>query len=243
MAAVFEKEVHYLLRSGPMLLTLIMPLFVLVVFRFGAMNSTRHSGLFVTHAPDMAFPAAVGYTLLMLTNLAYNNFGGDAGGIQFFYASPVSFREIVLAKNLTHASILAVEIVVAWIAVSFFYGPPYTRRHHRLAGRPAVRGADQLFRGQPALDLLAEKTGLLFVRTPARFPDDGADQPGSADFRRGRGSHRVLDRAPLRQFLDRNGDLAGVGCNFAHRLRMILNRMDGLARKRRETLVAELCRA
>ena len=60
----------------------------------------------------------------MLTNLVYNNFGGDAGGIQFFYASPVSFRDIVLAKNLTHASILAVEIFVAWIAVSFLYRPP-----------------------------------------------------------------------------------------------------------------------
>ena len=35
VAAVFEKEIRYLLRSGPMLLTLIMPLFVLVVFRLG----------------------------------------------------------------------------------------------------------------------------------------------------------------------------------------------------------------
>src|SRR5271165_2864039 len=124
VAAVFEKEIRYLLRSGPMLLTLITPLFVLVVFRFGAMNSARHSGVFLAHAPDMAFPAAVGYTLLVLTNLAYNNFGGDAGGIQFFYASPVRFRDIVLAKNLTHAAILAIEILVAWISVSFLYGPP-----------------------------------------------------------------------------------------------------------------------
>ncbi len=36
VAAVFEKEIRYLLRSGPMLLTLIMPIFVLVIFRFGA---------------------------------------------------------------------------------------------------------------------------------------------------------------------------------------------------------------
>ena len=32
VAAVFEKEVHYLLRSGPMLLTVIMPMFMLVIF-------------------------------------------------------------------------------------------------------------------------------------------------------------------------------------------------------------------
>src|SRR5712671_2280155 len=124
VAAVFEKEVRYLLRSGPMLLTLIMPIFVLVVFRLGPMSSLRNSGALFMRMPDMAFPSAVAYTLLILTNLAYNNFGGDAGGIQFFYASPVSFREIVLAKNLTHAGILAVETVLAWIAVSFLYRAP-----------------------------------------------------------------------------------------------------------------------
>jgi ABC-2 type transport system permease protein len=124
VAAVFEKEVRCLLRSGPMLLSLVMPIFVLVIFRFGAMNSARHSASFLSRAPDMAFPAAAAYTLLMLVNFVYNNFGGDAGGIQFFYACPVSFREIVLAKNLTHASILGLETVLAWFAVSFFYAPP-----------------------------------------------------------------------------------------------------------------------
>src|SRR5580700_4376372 len=124
VAAVFEKEIRYLLRSGPMLLTLVMPIFVLVIFRFGPMNSAQHSGSFLARTPDMAFPAAAAYTLLLLTNLAYNNFGGDAGGIQFFYASPVNFRDIVLAKNLTHASILAVEVLAAWIAVGFLYGRP-----------------------------------------------------------------------------------------------------------------------
>ncbi len=103
----------------------------------------------------MAFPAAAAYTLLMLTNLAYNNFGGDAGGIQFFYASPVSFREIVLAKNLTHASILALETLVAWIAVGFLYGRPATRRHDCHTGGPVVRCAGEFLRRQPALDLFA----------------------------------------------------------------------------------------
>ena len=123
VAAVLEKEIRYLLRSGPMLLTLIMPIFVLVIFRLGPMGSGR-SGNFFSRTPDMAFPSAVAYTLLILTNLAYNTFGGDAGGIQFFYASPVSFRDIVLAKNLTHGIVLASETLLAWIAVGVLYGPP-----------------------------------------------------------------------------------------------------------------------
>src|SRR5579859_5499971 len=39
VAAVFEKEMRYLSRSGPMLLTLIMPIFMLIIFRLGPLNS------------------------------------------------------------------------------------------------------------------------------------------------------------------------------------------------------------
>ena len=124
VAAVFEKEMRYFARSGPMLLTLIMPIFMLLIFRFGAMNSLRHSSSF-SRTPDMAFPGAAAYAILVLTNLVFNSFGGDGSGIQFFYASPVSFRQIVLAKNLTHASILLANTAFAWIAVSYLYGAPH----------------------------------------------------------------------------------------------------------------------
>jgi hypothetical protein len=243
VAAVFEKEIRYLLRSGPMLLTLIMPIFVLVVFRLGPLNSARHSGALFTRTPDMAFPVAAAYTLLVLTNLAYNNFGGDAGGIQFFYASPVSFREIVLAKNLTHAGILAIETVVAWIAVSLLYRPP-------------------------ALDVtLATLAGLLFA-APVNFLVGNLlslYSPKKLDyssFGRQRPSQTtVLISLGVQLFIV----VVGVGAFWLARsygsfwiatilllvlaaislsaYRMTLNRMDRLALLKRETLVAELCRA
>jgi ABC-2 type transport system permease protein len=243
VAAVFEKEVRYLLRSGPMLLTLIMPVFVLAIFRFGAMNSGRHSGSFLARTPDMAFPAAAAYTLLLLTNLAYNNFGGDAGGIQFFYASPVNFRDIVLAKNLTHASILALETLVAWIAVGFLYG-------------------------RPGLDVtIASLAGLLFA-APVNFSVGNLlsiYSPKKLDyssFGRQRASQTtVLISLGVQVFVVGVGVaafwiaqlygslwiataillvLAGVSLSAYW---MILNRIAGLAQDRRETLVAELCRA
>jgi ABC-2 type transport system permease protein len=226
-----------------MLVTLIMPLFVLFVFRFGAMNSVRHSGVFLSRAPDMAFPAAVGYTLLMLTNLAYNNFGGDAGGIQFFYASPVRFREIVLAKNLTHAGILMIEVAFAWIAVGFLYG-------------------------RPALDVsIAALAGLVFA-APINFSAGNLLSiyaPKKLDyssFGRQRASQTtVLISLGVQVFIVG----VGVGAFWIAKSYgnlwiatlillflsvvslsaywVILNRMDGLALQRRETLVAELCRA
>lgn len=122
VAAVFEKEVRYLSRSGAMLLALIVPLFMLLIFRLGparAMWQTRFM-----RAPDLAFAAAAAYTLLALTNIVYNSFGGDGGGIQFFFASPARFRQIVLGKNLMHGGILAVEAAMAWVLVGFLYGRP-----------------------------------------------------------------------------------------------------------------------
>jgi ABC-2 type transport system permease protein len=243
VAAVFEKEVRYLLRSGPMLITLIMPIFALLVFRLGAMNSGRRSVSFLTRAPDLAFPLAAAYMLLMLTNLVYNSFGGDASGIQFFYASPVSFRDIVLAKNLTHVSILIVELIVAWIAVGFLYS-------------------------RPALDItVATLAGLLFA-VPLNFAVGNVlslHSPRRLDYSKFGGQRASQTTAlvgllmqlvvvgmgvsvfSIARYFGNSWIatllllvLAGVSL-FVYRT--ILKRMDRLALERRETLVAALCRA
>jgi ABC-2 type transport system permease protein len=242
VAAVFEKEVRYLLRSGPMLLTLIMPVFALLVFRFGAMNSARRSVGFLTHASDFAFPFAATYILLMLTNLVYNTFGGDAAGIQFFYASPVSFRDIVKGKNLTHAGILVVEAILAWTAVTFLYG-------------------------RPAIDItVATLAGLLFA-APLNFAVGNVlsmYSPKKLDFSkfgRQRASQMTALLGVLLQLV-----IVGVGFSVFSIARylgnswiailiflllaavsffvygMILQRVDRLAFERQESLVAELCR-
>jgi ABC-2 type transport system permease protein len=123
VAAILEKEFHYLSRSGPMLFTFVMPVVILLVFRLGPQASMRQSN-FLAHAPDLAFPVGSAYALLILTNLVYNCFGADAVGMQLFYVSPVSFREILLGKNLAHALVLACEVVLVWIAVGFMFHPP-----------------------------------------------------------------------------------------------------------------------
>jgi len=242
VAAVFEKEVRYLLRSGPMLLTLIMPVFVLVIFRFGALNSPRHSASFFARAPDMAFPIAVAYTLLMLVNFVYNNFGGDAGGIQFFYASPVSFREIVLGKNLTHAGILALETVLAWIAVSFFYGRP-------ALDVTAATLAGLLFAAPVNFSL----GNLLSIYSPKKldysaFGRQRASQTtvlismgvqlvvvgvGAAVFWLARSLGNFWIATPI---------LLGLAAFSLFAYATILNRVDRIAQERKEALVAELCR-
>jgi len=242
VAAVFEKEMRYLARSGPMLLTIIMPIFMLMVFRLGPMNS-MHQSSFLTRAPDMAFPGAAAYALLVLTNLVYNSFGGDSNGMQFFFASPVTFRQIVLGKNLTHAAILVANTALAWIAVTFFYGPP----------APAVS--------------IATVAGLLFA-APLNFTAGNLLSiyaPRKRDF--ATFGRQNVSQTTVLVSLGVQIVIVGVGAGafaLAHLYKnlwiativflalsaisipmywMVLNKIDGIAIERREPLLAELCRA
>ena len=126
VAAVFEKELRYLSRSGPMLFNLAMPLVILAIFLLGPANSARHPGT-IGHRPDFAafaFPLGVAYALLILSNLMYNSFGTEGVGIQFYFVAPVRFRQILLAKNLIHGSLIAFEACLLWVAVSLVLHRP-----------------------------------------------------------------------------------------------------------------------
>jgi ABC-2 type transport system permease protein len=117
LAAVYEKEIRYFSRSGPLLFTLIMPLVVVLVLWGGRRG-------ILTHQAGFALPAGAAYCLLLLTNIVYNSFGADAGGIQFFLTSPVSFRLIAGAKNLAQLTVLALDVVILWIGIRVVYQPP-----------------------------------------------------------------------------------------------------------------------
>lgn len=123
VSAIFEKEMRYLSRSGPMLFTLIMPVFMLLIFRLGPWRSAAAGPAFGISS-DFAFLAGSGYALLILTNLLYNNFGADGAGIQFFFASPVRLREVVKAKNLAHLAVFFLEMLMVFAAVTLMYRPP-----------------------------------------------------------------------------------------------------------------------
>jgi ABC-2 type transport system permease protein len=242
VAAVFEKEMRYLARSGPMLLTLIMPIFMLLIFRFGAMNAFSHSRSFA-RTPDMALPGAAAYSLLVLTNLVYNSFGNDGSGLQFFYASPVQFRHIILGKNLTHVAVLLFNAAFAWIAVTYLYGAPHL----------AVT--------------VATLAGLLFA-APLNFAAGNLlslYSPKKRDFstfgRQSVSQTTVLASFGMQIVIVGLGGAAFVIARIYGNLWiavflflilaalsipvyvMILRRLDAIAVERRETLLAELCRA
>ena len=242
VAAVFEKEFRFLMRSGPVLITLVMPIFALLLIRFGAMNQARNAFPAFARLPDMAFPAAAAYAMLMLTNLICNSFGADGAGIQFYFAAPISFREIVLAKNLSHACILVAEITIAFIAVSFLYGPPaFSLICATLAG--LLFAAPLNFAVGNLLSIYApKKVDYSSFRNQKPRPSSALITLAVQLF--------IVGIAGLIFSIARYYDnfwiatiallaLSGISLTA---YRMILNRIDGLAVERQETLLAELCR-
>ena len=242
VAAVFEKEVRYLSRSGPMLLTLIMPIFMLLILRIGPMSALRHSGA-MNRTPDTAFPGAAAYGLLILTNLVYNTFGGDSGGMQFFYASPVQFRHIILGKNLTHAAVLAVTTIFAWFAVTYLYGSPH------VAVTVATIAA-LLF----AAPLNFAAGNLLSIYSPKKrdFSTFGRQNVSQTTVLASFGMQIVIVGFGVAVFaiarIYKNLWIASALFLVLAVISLpiyiiVLHRMDRLVVERRETLLAELCRA
>jgi ABC-2 type transport system permease protein len=123
IAAIFEKETRYLLRSGPVLFTFVMPIVILVLFRLNPAVSGGGHGV-LTNLPDWAFPVGSAYALLMLTNIVYNSFGSDGSGLQFFLIAPVPMRDVLFAKNISHTAVLVINTALVFAATSFLYSPP-----------------------------------------------------------------------------------------------------------------------
>ena len=120
VSAVFEKELRYFSRSGPMIFTLIMPM-VVVFILWGGRKA------FLGQQLGFLFPAGAAYCLLIMTNIVYNSFGGDGAGVQFYIVSPISFRQIARAKNLAQVVVLLMEVTILWLGVSVIYRPPPLR--------------------------------------------------------------------------------------------------------------------
>jgi ABC-2 type transport system permease protein len=238
---VFEKEVRYLARSGPMLLTLFMPMFMLLIFRLNP--AMRGHSSFMGRTPEFAFPSAAAYAMLVLTNLVYNSFGGDGGGIQFFFASPARFGQIVLGKNLIHAGILLANTTFAWIAIAVLWSAP------PLALTLATLAA-LLF----AAPLNFTVGNLLSIYTPRKrdFSTFGRQNPSQTTVLASLGTQLIIVGVGFVVFLIARLYkslwvatllfliLAAIAIPIYF---LVLRRIDGIALQRRETLVAELCRA
>jgi ABC-2 type transport system permease protein len=118
VAAVIEKEIRYLMRSGVMLYGFLAPL--VIVFLFSGGHGSHGPGF----GGEYALPIGVAYSFLGLTRFIYNNLGGEGAGIQIYFLSPTPFRKVLLAKNITHVIIFLAELILVCVIVGFRVGMP-----------------------------------------------------------------------------------------------------------------------
>ena len=123
IAGVMMKEFRYMTRNGFAFLTLILPPVMVVYFsiQFGGKGSMlKQHGL----SPEIFFPAIMAYLILILVSPAYNSFAYEGKGIQTYFMAPVSFREVLLGKNLFLVTLVAFELSLAFGLLIWRMGLP-----------------------------------------------------------------------------------------------------------------------
>ncbi len=239
LAALVEKEIRYAARNGFVMLNLVVPLFVPAVMGLAARAGEELPPVF-QQDPGTLFLASVGYMFVVVMHLAANHFAFEGPGIQFLFAAPVSFRSVVLAKNVAYAAAITAETMLIWLVLA------------TLGHAPGPTATLVVLSGLPFLLLAQLSAGnLLSLHFPRRF-----------DF--GKFKQRQSGMSVLLGLLQQVVTLAVAGGTYAlarwmDRLwlaavvymiwgaalwqvyRAVLDHCADLAARKREELTAELC--
>lgn len=120
-AAVLEKEWRYLYRNPFMLLNVLGPLIATGLFVVITVATPRSPFNLTT---DLLFPGILAYSVFGLLQPSHNSLGFDGGGVQMLLLAPVTFRDVLLAKNLALTVVTLSEAVVLWLMVSYTRAAP-----------------------------------------------------------------------------------------------------------------------
>ena len=122
VAALFEKDLRYLLRNTIAYLTLLAPVLVVIVLALGHSGSHAKQPFFM-RSSSLLYPASVGYVMLILLGLAFNNLGYDGPGLGMLLAAPIRFRDVLVAKNLLHTMVVGAQVLMVSVLVRLVVGP------------------------------------------------------------------------------------------------------------------------
>jgi ABC-2 type transport system permease protein len=105
---LMEKEARALRRTLPLLWALGAPIFmVLLMASLFHNHPAGRSGYF-----SFALPLYVAFALMSFTQLFSNNLGAEGAGVQLLFLSPTPIRTVFLAKNLFHALLFGVDALL-----------------------------------------------------------------------------------------------------------------------------------
>ena len=120
IAAVMEKELRTLMRALPLIYGLLAPLLMVFVL----------SSVFIRRGAAAGHPVALGlfvslaYAMVGFAPLFYNNLGPEGAGVQLLFLSPTPFRTVMLAKNLFHSALFLLDAGLVCVVASLRLGWP-----------------------------------------------------------------------------------------------------------------------
>jgi len=122
VVSVALKEFRYLTRNGFALLTLVLPPIMVMFFtmQFGRGSMLKEHAL----KPELFFPGMMAYLILILLSPAYNAFAYEGKGIQAYFMAPVRFQDVLLGKNLFLVGLVAFELALALVLLTWRVGWP-----------------------------------------------------------------------------------------------------------------------
>ncbi len=233
--ACFYKEWIYVRRNTAQLYGMLGPLAMVALFASKMPLSFSRAGY--------SYPAAICYSTLGVAALAYNSFGLDAAGVQFYFIAPVRLHTILLAKNLFSFVISAIEAVIVYLVLSFVtVRPPLmmtvaalcwlvfavlvnvTLGNIRSIIAPKKMDPGKLSRKQASQLSALISFGVLFLLAGMGFGMIVLAQ------------YLKLPWLPIPVFLT-----LAIAAAIVYVLG--LNRLDALSLKHRETMIEELCKA
>jgi len=240
--AVFEKEVRYTLRSGPMLLNLVAPVLIVIILRFTALQQPGAPHAFARFA-WMAFPIVTAYGLLIQMNTVFNSLGYEGAGMQFLLVAPVRFRSVMAGKNLFQGAVALLQTLFLWACVAWIFAPPpvtivaatFAGLLYAMLANFAVGNFLSLYFPRRLNFGAFQRKKLSGVSMAAGMVTQGAlIGAGAAVFLLARHFGKLDFAAPIFLVF---AAVAAAAYGFS------LTQIDRIALNRRETLTAELCRA
>ena len=239
IAAVIEKDLRNLLRTLPLLWALGIPVLMVLII-----SSVFRNGSFsAVYASPFALPLCVAYALLGFTRMFYNNLGAEGAGIQLLFLSPTPIRTVLLAKNLFHAALFGLSALLAAILSTLRLGQPD-------GAMVAATAAWLLF----ALPCNLAAGNILSLTMPYRI------NPGRISRQRGSQANALISLLielgvmgvgavviALCWFLDRPWLAVPIFMVLAAAAFFVwirvLGNVDGIANRRRDTLIATLMKS
>src|ERR1700733_8393769 len=126
VTAIIGKEFKYIFRNSMLLMNNFIPLVLIVFFSMTTSMPSKHGGSspFSRINGGYVYPAAVAYLFLLIMNFTPNNLAYEGRGIERYFLSPIKFRDVMLAKNLFHGTLVGLEaLLVLGILIAMGHPP------------------------------------------------------------------------------------------------------------------------